>query len=316
MQSVIVGLKHNNKTVVKFIRDSFPSLAQSYLFKAFKQKDVKVNGFRVKEDFIVHEGDAVEVYIVDDILFPSNNELPSNTNKGFTVVYEDDNLLIVNKEQGIAVHPDAEQKSGTLIDLVREYVMQKPNISQQFRKDNSFPALCHRLDRNTGGLVMLALNQQTLDTIISKMQSMEIKKFYQCLVAGKMSKISDELRGYLFKDQRKRKVYISDTKQKGSLEIITRYKVLSCNRPQNSDIYISKLEIELLTGRTHQIRAHLAFIGHPVIGDGKYGTNAINRPLGVKQQALWAYKLVFDFKSDAGILNYLQGQSFKVIPTL
>lgn len=226
---------------------------------------------------------------------------------GFGVVYEDKNILIANKAQGIPVHPDKEQLRGTLIDLVREYLRQKSETAGDARFQ---PSLCHRLDRNTGGLVIIAKNQESHDIILDKIESREIRKYYQCLVQGKMERKEAELRAYLWKDASKSRVFINERKTPGAAEIVTGYKVLGYSKARD----ISRLEVELVTGRTHQIRAHLAFIGHPVLGDGKYGTNAINRESGLKRQALWACRLKFDFAGNAGILNYLKGREFQVKP--
>lgn len=306
MRTIIVDEKQGNKRIDKYLRESFANMPSSALFKAFRKKDIKVNGIRVKEDHIVLPGDKLEIFIVDEILDGAPVKNDARLNKGFTVIFEDSNILIANKEQGIPVHPDRDQASGTLIDMVQEYLKLKGEYKPD--KPGAFPpSLCHRLDRNTGGLIIIAKNEESLRILLEKIKGKEIKKYYQCLVKGKMEKEYRELKAYLQKDERKSRVFISDVPVRGALEIITRYRVISYENE------MSRLEVELVTGRTHQIRAHLAHIGHPIIGDGKYGTNAVNRPLGAKVQALWAYKLVFDFKN-AGILNYLKGKTFEVEP--
>lgn len=308
MRTVTVPENQGNKRIDRFLREIFPQMPSGALYKALRKKDIKANGVRIKEDYIVAPGDRLEVYIVDEILEGIPKEAESKLNQGFTVVYEDPNLLIVNKEQGIPVHPDREQSTHTLVDLVQSYLKEK----DEYHPENPAafpPSLCHRLDRNTGGLVILAKNSESLRILLDKIKGKEVKKYYQCLVKGKMEKNQAELKAYLEKDENKSRVFVSNVKTRDSLEIVTRYKVLS----YESERDISRLEVELVTGRTHQIRAHLAFLGHPIIGDGKYGTNAVNRPLGAKYQALWAYKLLFDFKN-AGMLNYLSGKQFEVGP--
>lgn len=302
MREIIVDQKYDGKRIDRYLKEIFPRLPYGALQKAMRKKDIKVEGIRIKQDYTVHAGEKVEVYIPDDMLDGIQGVNASGSlNMGFTVVYEDDNILIVNKEQGIPVHPDKEQDSGTLIDLAASYLEQKGEYSK--------PSLCHRLDRNTGGLVILAKDSESLEIILDRMNAGEIRKYYRCLVKGKMERYSAELTAYLQKDEHKSRVFISDRKVPGSSEIITRYSQLNYDEERD----ISLLEIELITGKTHQIRAHLAFTGHPIIGDGKYGSNSINRPLGAKIQALWACKLVFNFK-EAGKLSYLKGRKFQVEP--
>ncbi|MDP4180164.1 MAG: RluA family pseudouridine synthase [Bacillota bacterium] len=306
MRSITVSDKYVNKKVEYVIKSEFPNMPVNAMYKAFRKKDIKVNGVRVKEGYPVYPGYKIEVYISDNILDGAPQEIKTELNKGFTVVFEDNNLLIVNKEQGIPVHPDREQQNNTLIDNIKNYL----ELTGQYEPKNkaSFtPSLCHRLDRNTGGLVIIAKNEETLKTVLEKIKNKEIKKYYQCLVQGHLEKKSDTLKAYLEKDEKKSRVFIREQKSKNSLEVITKYKVLAYEADY------TKLEVELVTGRTHQIRAHFAHIGHPVVGDGKYGTNQFNRAMGVKFQALWAYKLHFDFVGISN-LNYIKGRVFQVEP--
>ena len=319
MQSITVTEKGANTKIEQYLQAAFPDLSFGALQKAFRRRDIKANGVRVGKDHIVAPGDRLEIFITDELLYGTGNIGRTASESKFSVAYEDNNLIIVNKAQGIPVHPDREQSHETLIDLVRVYLRERDRQQtteqqidrpqtdrpetdgQQTEKftpnnhtlnNNSFqPELCHRLDRNTGGLVIIAKNKSSHDFIIEKLESREIKKYYQCLVAGKMEKKEANLQAYLWKDASKSRVFISDHTKPGAQKIITAYKVLEYDRERD----ISRLEIELITGRTHQIRAHMAYIGHPVIGDGKYGKTSINRAFGLKQQALWACRLKFDF---------------------
>jgi 23S rRNA pseudouridine955/2504/2580 synthase len=298
MQSITVTGKGANTKIEQYLQAVYPALPFGVLQKAFRRRDIKANGVKVGKDYIVAFGDKLEIYITDEFLFGMGNTGESMSEGKFTVAYEDDNLIIVNKAPGIPVHPDREQSQETLIDLVRAYLRERYDYS--FHSFHSFqPELCHRLDRNTGGLVIIAKNKASHDFIIEKLESREIKKYYQCLVAGKMEKKEARLQAYLWKDAAKSRVFISDHKKPGAQEIITTYRVLEYDKDND----ISRLEIELVTGRTHQIRAHMAYIGHPVIGDGKYGKNVINRAFGLKQQALWACRLKFDLSKDSELME-------------
>jgi len=288
MRAVIAEEKHESKKIDKVIRDFFPNLSSGMLFKAFRKKDIKVNGVRVKEDYLVSPEDKIEIYIIDDFLFGKNDE-------GYSIVFEDDNLLVVNKAQGIPVHPDNNQKEATLIDKLQSLY-------------GSDIALCHRLDRNTSGLVIVAKNTATLDIMLNKIKNREIVKYYSCIVSGRMEYKQAELTDFLEKNEKISKVFISDKKTKDSVQIVTRYKVLKT-------LYdLSLLEVELVTGKTHQIRAHLAFYGHPIIGDGKYGMNTENKQYNAKYQMLCANKLIFDFKSSAKHLDYLKNKTISIEP--
>ena len=306
MRSITVSSKYVNKKLEFVLRSEFPNMPASAMYKAFRKKDIRVNGVRVKEDYLVNPGYKIDIYISDSIIDGKPLKNDSGMNMGFTVVYEDNNILIVNKDQGIPVHPDNDQQYNTLIDNVKSYLELKGDYSPK-NKSSFAPSLCHRLDRNTGGLVIIAKNEEALKTILDKIKYKEIKKYYQCLVQGHVEKKSETLKAFLQKDSRKSRVFVSDVKSKNSVEIITKYRVLSY------EANYTKLEIELVTGRTHQIRAHMAYIGHPIVGDGKYGTNQFNKSMGMKTQALWAYKLYFDF-TGSSCLDYLKGKVFEVVP--
>lgn len=276
MQKLIVEPKFNGKKLSNFLYSHFNGLSSSTFYKALRKKDIRINDARINEDKIVYEFDTITIYIVDDLLY-----------KKFDIqtVFEDENIVVVYKPSELEVVDSSFGTSLTSI-LSKKYPFIKP---------------CHRIDRNTTGLVLFAKNTDALGILLDKFKNKEIRKFYKCTVLGIMPKKQDLLKAFLFKDNKKALVYISDVPKKGYQEILTKYTVISENRKDN----ISILDVELITGRTHQIRAHLAHIGHPIIGDGKYGVNEINKKFKAKFQKLEDYKLVFDFKSDSGCLNYL-----------
>lgn len=282
MKDLIVNKKFNNKRLNSFLMNEFPCLTQNIFYKALRKKDIRINDIRVNENVIVHEGDNVKVFILDKFLYENFKILD--------IVYEDDNILVINKPKEIEV-----TGKNSLTELVQK----------KYNSSNVLP--CHRLDRNTKGLVLFAKSTESLEILLEKFKNQEITKFYKCKVFGILDKKHDILKDYLFKDNKKAMVYVSHKKEKGYREIITEYTVLEEYKKENYSI----LDVILHTGRTHQIRAHLAFIGHPIIGDGKYGINSVNKTFNEKTQNLVSYKIRFDFKTDAGVLEYLKGKEIE-----
>lgn len=240
MRKLIVDKKYNNKKLTNFLLDSFNGLSINTIYKALRKKDILVNDVRVKDNVILNSGDSVTVYITDNYLFKQVH---------LDIVFEDDNIAVINKPSGIEV-VDENSSSETLTTMLEKQI-----------QASVFP--CHRLDRNTSGLVLFAKNEESLSILLEKFKNKEISKFYKCKVYGIPKKTSATLEAYLFKDNKKSFVYIYDTPKTGSVKIITSYKVLKTDAKQNTSI----LEVELHTGKTHQIRAHLAHIGLPIIGD-------------------------------------------------
>ncbi len=300
MKSVIVKKNDEGQRLDKFLQKKFSSLPKSMMFKQIRKKNIKVNKKRCTPEQIIKENDVIELYLNDDLLVEKTKHYDFlRSPKDISIIYEDDNIILLDKKQGELCHPDGKEYVDTLIASLKRYLYEKGEYKPE--EENSFtPALANRIDRNTGGIVIGAKNYQSLKILNEKIKNREIDKFYLTVAHGKLPKQSDIIEGYLTKDERKNMVTVSNTQTEGSKPIKTKYTVI--------DYYddLSLVEIELLTGRTHQIRAHLASIGNPLYGDGKYG-----KTHGRFKQELYSYKLRFNFETDADILSYLNGRVFE-----
>ena len=307
MKEFIVAKNDAGQRLDKFVAKAVRDLPQALLYKYIRTKRIKCNGKRCTISQRLQEGDRVSLFIKDEF-FASSPEQQYDFLKApnaLNVVYEDENLLLLDKKPGLLVHPDETYHFDSLIARVQRYLYEKGEYDPQ--KENSFaPALVNRIDRNTGGIVIAAKHAEALRILNDKTKAREMEKYYLCIVHGRMKEKEATLTGYLEKNESKNRVYITHKATSQTKSIKTRYRVLEERGPY------SLLEVQLLTGRTHQIRAHMASIGHPLVGDGKYGTNAQNKATGYKQQALYAYRLVFHFETDAGLLSYLNGRAFQV----
>ena len=292
----------------RFLAKAVPLLPASLAQKYIRIKRIKLNGARAERDTRLKEGDVLQLYINDEFF-----DTPKQENAYLTVsapklniVYEDENILLVDKKPGQAVHPyDGSEYGKTLIDHIQAYLYAKREWRP--REENSFtPALCNRIDRNTGGIVIAAKNAEALRILNDKIRDREIDKAYLCVVCGRPKPAEGRLEGYLFKDAVKNQVYVTKKPQPGAKSAATEYRTLQSRKG------LSLVECRLLTGRTHQIRAQMAAAGCPLLGDGKYGRERINRTYGETGQMLYSYKLTFTLPTDAGRLEYLRGKTFQV----
>lgn len=306
MKSFTINKNDSGQRLDKFVTKSVPLLPKTLLYKYIRIKRIKVNGKRAEISTRLQENDIVEMYINDEFFETAPQKYDFlKASKTLNIVYEDENIILCDKKVGVLCHPDDKEYTDTLINRIKRYLYEQGEFNPD--AESSFvPALVNRIDRNTGGIVIAAKNAESLRILNQKMKERELHKFYLCIVHGTPKEKSGLLEGYLLKNEDKNIVKISKNQIGDSKEIRTKYTVL------DSKNGLSLIEVELLTGRTHQIRAHFASIGHPLLGDGKYGTNAQNKKYGYKKQCLYSYKLIFDFKSDAGILEYLNGKAFTV----
>lgn len=306
MRSFEVLKDDGGKRLDRFMQKVCPNLPEALLFKYIRLKRIKVNGARAKGDTRLKAGDIVTAYINDEFFEGAEPKYDFlSASAALNIVYEDENILVADKPQGLLCHPDGKEFCDTLIGRITRYLYEKgeydPEKAQTFA-----PALANRIDRNTGGMVLAAKNAAALKTLCEKIKNREIDKRYLAVIHGTPTRKSATLEGYIQKNEEKNKVFLQNKKTETNLSVKTRYRVIK------SKGGLSLIEVELITGRTHQIRAHMAAIGHPLLGDGKYGRIGEDKKIGFSKQALYSYRLTFSFASDAGILQYLNGKTLTV----
>ena len=307
MRELTIGKNDAGQRLDRFVAKSLPLLPSALLQKYIRLKRIKCNGIRAQRDQRLREGDVLQLYINDEFFDkPREDNLFLTLFKpSLTIVYEDENLLLLDKRPGLVVHADETEKVNTLINHIQAYLYQKREWNPKW--ENAFtPALCNRIDRNTGGIVIAAKNAETLRIINEKIRDREIDKRYLCITVGTPKPPQGRVQVFLVKDEKKKEVSVRDQPVPGGKTAITTYETLD-RRGE-----LSLVEVGLETGRTHQIRATFAHMGYPLLGDGKYGRGDVNRRYGETRQALYSYKLTFDFPTDAGLLNYLKGRTFQV----
>lgn len=304
MRTVEIGANDAGQRLDKFLSKKFKNMPKALMYKYIRTKHIKLNGKKCDISAKLQAGDILTMYIKDEFFEPVKDDYDFlKAPVKLDIIYEDKNILLLNKKPGLIVHPDENYHFDSLIARVQHYLYDKGEYDP--KDEQSFaPALVNRIDRNTGGIVIAAKTAEALRVLNQKLKDRELEKLYLCTAVGIFKKKEALLIDYLEKNEKQNRVYISNKPTPNSKTIKTKYRVLA-----EKDQF-SLLEVDLLTGRTHQIRAHLAYIGHPLLGDGKYGKNEINRKMGYKWQALYSYKLIFKFTTPAGSLDYLNGMSF------
>ena len=306
MKEFTIGPNDAGQRLDRFLAKAVPLLPASLAQKYIRIKRIKCNGARAERDTRLKTGDVLQLYINDEFFDKprEDNAYLTVATPKLNIVYEDENILLVDKRPGLAVHPhDGAEYGRTLIDHIQSYLYQKREWRP--REENAFtPALCNRIDRNTGGIVIAAKTAEVLRVLNQKIKDREMDKRYLAIVEGTPKPTTGSLKGYLFKDAKKNRLFVTDTPQPGAKTCQTNYKVLQSAKG------LSLVECELITGRTHQIRAQFAHAGHPLLGDGKYGK--LDKRFDRNYQALYSYKLTFCFTTEAGSLEYLNGRSYQV----
>jgi len=304
-KEIVIGNNDAGQRIDKFLTKAFPNMPQNMAQKLIRKKEIRLNGKRCECSDMLKEGDVLRIFAKEDLLCNPKPKtwLRYDFNKGLDAVYEDENILIVNKFMGMVCHEDDLHTEDTLVNRINSYLISKGEFSPE--SEASFaPALCNRLDKNTSGLVIAAKNAVALRSINEAIREGRVKKQYMCVTCGKFSSASGRLVAYHKKDETENIVSIKDEPCEGYKEIITEFEVVQSIPPFNL------VRITLITGRTHQIRAHLAHNGTPIIGDMKYGNAKINKLHGKRYQLLCANRLMFNFADDSP-LSYLNGKVFE-----
>ena len=306
MREIKIHKNENNQRIDRFLKKYLNEASLGFIYKMLRKKNIKLNGNKAKPEDIILEGDKIQMYLSEDTIEKFIGEKKTIKSKLIPkIVYEDDNILLINKPIGILSHGSGGEFEENIVDSMISYLIDKgayvPRIEKTFT-----PSICNRLDRNTSGIIIGAKNYESLQNINQSIRKHSIRRFYKTIVKGK---VNVELNGqaYIVKDEKKNKVSLVAKETRGAKKIITKGKALK------SSTSYTLLQIELVTGRTHQIRAYLSWLGHPLIGDRKYGDTSTNRyfkdKYNLDNQWLHAYKVNFD--GLRGNLEYLNGRSFK-----
>lgn len=306
MKSIQVDRSWDGRRLTRFLQKAMPSATMGQIRRFLRLGRVKVDGKRADEETVLHESAVVDMYVEDEFFAEAERADPfySKIRPKLTILYEDEQVMLLSKRAGLVCHPDEGEKVHTLLTYAQAYLYQKGEWNP---KTDFAPALCNRIDRFTAGIVILAKTQEALRAMDAKIRTHEVQKYYLCIVHGRMKYPEGTLRHWLTKKPEQKKVTVLRKNEPGSKEAVTYYQVI------DERDGLTLCECLLGTGRTHQIRAQFAAIGHPLLGDNQYGQAKLNEKTGrVSGQALCAYRLIFDFEGDAGCLNSLNGLTVQV----
>lgn len=305
MRELTVKKNDANQRLDKFLLKKFKTMPKKMAYMYIRKKCVKVNGKKATPEVMLKENDLLTFYIKDEFFdnIQEENYEFLKAPKNLKIIYEDENIILLDKKPGVIVHQDKSYHFDCLLLRLQHYLYDNGEYNP--KEENCFaPALVNRIDRNTGGIVIGAKNAESLRILNQKMKDRELHKFYLCLLINKPKKDNAILSDYLIKNEKTNKVTVLRNEKQGAKKILTKYSVLETNNN------LTLCEVELLTGRTHQIRAHMSSIGCPILGDNKYGNKKLNQKYSLSKQCLYSYKLSFDFTTDSGILSYLDKKDF------
>lgn len=305
MRELVVKKNDANQRLDKFLLKKFKTMPKKMAYMYIRKKCVKVNGKKATPEVMLKENDLLTFYIKDEFFdnIQEENYEFLKAPKNLKIIYEDENIILLDKKPGVIVHQDKSYHFDCLLLRLQHYLYDNGEYNP--KEENCFaPALVNRIDRNTGGIVIGAKNAESLRILNQKMKDRELHKFYLCLLINRPKKDNAILSDYLIKNEKTNKVTVLKNEKQGAKKILTKYSVLETNNN------VTLCEVELLTGRTHQIRAHMSSIGCPILGDNKYGNKKLNQKYSLSKQCLYSYKLAFDFTTDSGILSYLDKKEF------
>lgn len=305
MRELVVKKNDANQRLDKFLLKKFKTMPKKMAYMYIRKKCVKVNGKKATPEVMLKENDLLTFYIKDEFFdnIQEENYEFLKAPKTLKIIYEDENIILLDKKPGVIVHQDKSYHFDCLLLRLQHYLYDNGEYNP--KEENCFaPALVNRIDRNTGGIVIGAKNAESLRILNQKMKDRELHKFYLCLLINRPKKDNAILSDYLIKNEKTNKVTVLKNEKQGAKKILTKYSVLKTNNN------LTLCEVELLTGRTHQIRAHMSSIGCPILGDNKYGNKKLNQKYSLSKQCLYSYKLAFDFTTDSGILSYLDKKEF------